>query len=134
MRVGPPSLPPADYRFSQALPLVPNAATRRWETVAPLWFEIGGKGSGALVCVPRGFETDLATIPGLARIFFNPADPRFARAAVIHDYLLSLPDFSPLTAAIAFRDALRAAKAPAWRVAMMVTSVAIWTCARRGRL
>jgi len=134
MRVGPPSLPPANYRFSQALPLVPNAATRRWETIAPLWFEIGGKGSGAMICVPSGFETDLATIPPPARLLFSPADARYARAAVIHDYLLSLPDFSPLTAAVAFRDALRAAQVPEWRVVMMVTPVAIWTCIHRWRL
>lgn len=84
--------------------------------------------------MPRGFETDLATIPGVARLLFNPSDSRYARAAVIHDYLLSLPDFSPLTAAIAFRDALRAAAVAEWCVAAMTTSVAIWTCVRRGRL
>ena len=126
--------PTPGYRFSAHLPLVPNSRTRKWETVAPLWFEIGGKKSGAMICVPSGFETDLATIPPPARLLFNPADARYARAAVIHDYLLSLPDFSPLTAAIAFRDALRAARVPEWRIAMMVTPVAIWTCVHRWRL
>lgn len=84
--------------------------------------------------VPRGFETDLASVPALARPLFNPADPRYARAAVIHDYLLALPDFSPVTAAVAFRDALRAADVAAWRVAAMTTGVVIVTCAKRWRL
>ena len=126
--------PPPGYRFSDHLPLRPDPATRKWRTGAAMWFELGGKGSGAWVCLPRGFETDLATIPPPARLLFNPADARYARAAVIHDYLLSLPDFSPLTAAIAFRDALRAARVPEWRIAMMVTPVAIWTCVHRWRL
>lgn len=134
MTAGPPCRPPADYRFSATLPLVPNPATRLWETTADLWFELGGKGSGAWVRVPCGFETDLASVPALARPFFNPADPRFARAAVIHDYLLALPDFSPLTAAIAFRDALRAARVAGWKVAAMTTGVVIVTCAKRWRL
>lgn len=128
------SMPPPGYRFSTHLPLVPNSRTRKWETVAPLWFELGGKGSGAMIRVPSGFETDLATIPPPARLLFSPADARYARAAIVHDYLLSLPNFSPIVAAIAFRDALVAAAVPAWRVRVMAVAVAIWTAARRGRV
>lgn len=125
---------PAGYRFSQALPLIPDPISGRWSLAAPLWFEIGSKGSGAWVRVPGGFSSDLATIPPILRPLANPADARYARAAIVHDYLLSLPDFSPIVAAIAFRDALRAAQVSAWRVAAMVTAVAIWTSARRRRL
>lgn len=129
-----PCRPPHDYRFSASLPLLPNPATRLWETVADLWFELGGKGSGVWVRVPAGTLTDLASIPAMARPLFNPADPRFARAALVHDYLLSLPDFSPLTAALAFRDALLAADVAGWRIAVMTLATAAWTSIRRGRL
>lgn len=134
MPAGQPCRPPADYRFSAALPLTPDLSTGLWETTAELWFELGGKGSGAWVRVAPGFASDLASIPALARPLFNPADARLARAAIVHDWLLSLPDFSPMTAAIAFRDALRAAGVPAWRVAIMAAAVTLWTCARRGRI
>lgn len=126
--------PPDGYRFSAAIPFSPNAALTGWQTSADLWFELGGRHSGAWVCVPAGFLTDLASIPAMARPIFNPVDPRYARAAVIHDYLLALAGFSPITAAIAFRDALRAAQVPEWRVAIMTTAVALWTCTRRRRL
>ena len=125
---------PAGYRFSRHMPLIPDPISGRWSLAAPLWFEIGGKGSGAWVRVPGGFSSDLATIPPILRPLFNPASARYARAAIVHDYLLSLPDFSPLTAAIAFRDALVAAEVPAWRVCVMAAAVAIWTAAKRGRL
>lgn len=127
-------MPPAGYRFSAALPLIPNLTVGLWETTADLWFELGGKGSGAWVRVPAGTLTDLASIPALARPLFNPADPRTARAAIVHDCLIEMPDFSPMTAAIAFRDALRAAGLPGWRVATMFIAVAAWTCLRRGRI
>lgn len=125
---------PADYRFSRHMPLLPNPITGQWTLTASLWFEVGGKGSGAWVRVPPGFTSDLATIPAALRPMFNPADARYARAAIIHDYLLSLPDFSPMTAAVAFRDALVAAGVATWRIHLMAAAVALWTCARRGRL
>lgn len=126
--------PAAHYRFSRHMPLLPDPVSGRWTLTASLWFEVGGKGSGAWVRVPVGFKSDLATIPPILRPLFNPADARYARAAIIHDYLLSLPDFSPLTAAVAFRDALVAAEVSAWRVGIMAAAVALWTCAKRGRI
>jgi len=41
------------------------------------------------IIVPEGFETNFASIP---RIFWNiypPMDPKYGKAAVIHDYLYS---------------------------------------------
>lgn len=128
------ALPPPGYSFSGSLPLMPDERTGKWVTAADLWFELGGKASGAWVCVPKGSLTDLASIPAFARFAFNPADARMARASVVHDHLLTLPDFSPLTAALAFRDALRAGNVARWRIVVMTISVAFWTCARRGRI
>lgn len=41
------------------------------------------------VTAPVGFRTDLATVPWPFRLIFKPSG-RYAPAAVIHDYLLSL--------------------------------------------
>jgi len=41
-----------------------------------------------LILVPRGFVTDLTSIPSLARVIYNPAD--YAEAALVHDYLYAV--------------------------------------------
>ena len=43
--------------------------------------------NGILVIVPRGFVTDLASVPWVFRLMFNPDDPRFTEAALVHDWL-----------------------------------------------
>ena len=51
---------------------------------------------GRTITVPRGFETDFASIPRAAWEFLDPEDPIIAWPSVIHDYLYScqgtLPD------------------------------------------
>lgn len=124
---GPLSRPPDGYRFSQRFTLAPVDGSPLWETTAAIFFEVGGKGSGAWVEVPAGFRFDGASIPRLARIVFDRGDARLMRAACIHDWLLSLPDFSRTVAALAFRDALVAGRVPAWQIAIMVSAVWLWT-------
>lgn len=46
--------------------------------------------NGILVIIPKGFITDLASIPWVFRLMFNPDDPRFTVAALVHDWLYAL--------------------------------------------
>lgn len=59
---------------------------RVWALLDPLQYEIGSLGSGALIVVPPGFETDGASIPRVLHGIL-PAWGRWSRAAIIHDYL-----------------------------------------------
>ncbi|MGL5447432.1 MAG: DUF1353 domain-containing protein [Rhabdaerophilum sp.] len=63
-----------------------DADCRVWRLEEPLQYEIGALGSGALIIVPKGFETDGASIPRLLQGIL-PAWGRWSRAAIIHDYL-----------------------------------------------
>lgn len=56
-----------------------------WRVYDPFAFYLGDDESDVIE-VPTGFITDLATIP---RIFWSlmPPDWRYAKAAIIHDYL-----------------------------------------------
>lgn len=128
----PPS-PPPGYRFSQDFSIAP-AGDSMWVTTRPMWFEIGGKGSVAWVTIPAGFVSDGPSIPAFGRLFFNSADARIMRASIVHDYLLSLPGFSPLVAAISFRDALLAGGISQWSARILFLAVAVWTTCRRRRL
>ncbi len=63
-----------------------DADCRIWALVDPLQYEIGALGSGALIIVPAGFETDGASIPRILHGIL-PAWGRWSRAAIIHDFL-----------------------------------------------
>lgn len=56
------------------------------QLVKPLTYEVGEIGSGELIVVPDTFVTDLASVPRLFWTLF-PADGKWEKAAVIHDYL-----------------------------------------------
>lgn len=59
-----------------------------WMVLSPMIHEIG-KDSPYVVIVPRGFVTDLASIPQPLQLLRgrNPSTSRYSDAAVLHDYL-----------------------------------------------
>lgn len=63
-----------------------------WELTEDLWWEIGYKGSGQWVRVPKGFVTDLMSLPWIARLFLDKSDPSTAKAACVHDWLRPTPE------------------------------------------
>lgn len=58
-----------------------------------------------VLIVPRGFVTDLASLPRVARVFID-RNGASRKAAVLHDYLYQTGKTSRLTADRVFRDAL----------------------------
>ncbi len=58
----------------------------RWQVLAPFEYHVGSYPSDTVICVPSGTVTDLATIPRLLWAIFPPHG-RWAKAAIIHDYL-----------------------------------------------
>lgn len=70
-------------------------------------------GSASYFVIPAGFETDGASIPWWARWKFDPWG-RVGLAAVLHDYLLAIPQVAKWDADIAFLHALRSQGAPAF--------------------
>lgn len=58
----------------------------RWETARDLEYHVGAKGSEERIRVPKGYKTDLASVPWPATLFI-PKSGDYNPAAVIHDYL-----------------------------------------------
>ncbi|WP_062120568.1 DUF1353 domain-containing protein [Aureimonas sp. AU40] len=56
----------------------------------PIEYEREHKGSGRWVIVPVGFVTDGATVPRCLWWFLPPWGTRESKAAVVHDFLLSM--------------------------------------------
>lgn len=58
---------------------------RLWRLAEPLVYEAGDKGSGRLIEVPAGFETDGATLPAALRLVLAIWGT-YGRAACLHDF------------------------------------------------
>jgi len=66
--------------------IVELLSNRRFKIMKEFFFYVGHKANDEIITVPVGFITDLASIP---RIFWTilPPNGKYAKAAVIHDYL-----------------------------------------------
>ncbi|RYD62768.1 MAG: DUF1353 domain-containing protein, partial [Verrucomicrobiaceae bacterium] len=62
---------------------------RVWRVEQDFTYEVGDKGSGRYITVPKGFVTDGASVPQFLWSLF-PAWGSYSRAAVIHDLLCHL--------------------------------------------
>lgn len=102
--------------YTDHLSICPLAGDHSWEwqVTEPLRWEIGKIGSGLFIEIPANFITDLATIPRWVRWLFNPYDPQTAKAACVHDYLLSLK-YGQQMAVGEFYAALKADDYPLWK-------------------
>jgi hypothetical protein len=110
----------------------------RWVLIAPLIFESAVLG---LVTVPRGFDTDFASVPRVPFAFLVAGD-RAHEAAVLHDAIYRRGEVrgEPITRALAdeaFRDAMEATGEPWWRRRVMWAAVRVagggpWARYRRG--
>lgn len=63
-----------------------SARWRWWRLDEPLVYEVGHEGSGRVITVPAGFETDGASVPRVLW-WLLPTWGRYSRAAVVHDLL-----------------------------------------------
>lgn len=96
-----------------------------YRVTAPLRWEVGRVGSGLWLEVPAGRVFDVS-VPRLARCLFSPHDPRFRKAAALHDEALHHLRWSRLTAGAEFAEALRADGVGRLRRLVMWLAVSLW--------
>jgi hypothetical protein len=108
--------------------------------IAPLEFCVGFPDSDDRIVVPAGFETDFASIPwGLWNLF--PPYGRWARAAIIHDFLYATrgtgvfegrrwitraTDYTRKEADKIFLEAMEVVGVDPWRRTVMYRAVWAW--------
>jgi hypothetical protein len=63
-----------------------DANWKLWRLERDFTYEVGDKGSGRAITVPKGFLTDGASVPQFLWSMF-PAWGSYSRAALVHDYL-----------------------------------------------
>jgi hypothetical protein len=76
-----------------------------------------------LITVPKGFETDFASVPRLFWSLFPPLGP-YSKAAVVHDYLCTCKWVSSIEAAAIFHEAMLVLKVN------RVTAFLLWLAVR----
>lgn len=93
----------------------------KFRTTKEVCWEIGKIDSGLWLVAPAGYEFDVS-IPRALRWIFDPKDPRYLKAAALHDWALDL-GWDRVSAAAAFSEAMRAQGVSRARRLSMVLSV-----------
>jgi hypothetical protein len=63
---------------------------RYWRLYEDFEYHVGSYPSKGIICVKKGFKTDLASIPRIFLPFFDPLQPMYAKPAILHDWLYSM--------------------------------------------
>jgi len=85
-----------------------------------------------LVIVPAGFDTDLASIPRIFQSLVPKVDHHML-PAIVHDYLVRLPDFNRRMADKVFLEAMRVKNVNPIRRRLMYWAVSLQTLVKRGK-
>ncbi|EPB4370891.1 DUF1353 domain-containing protein [Citrobacter freundii] len=96
----------------------------RWRLVEPFEFWLT-ESPDDVIHVPAGYVTDLASVPRLLWSVFPPHG-RYAKAAIIHDWLYDNALRTKKEADKIFLDAMKVLKVPAWRRLMMYCAVRLF--------
>lgn len=95
-----------------------------WRVYEPFEFYLSEDNSD-VISVPAGFVTDLATVP---RVFWSvmPPDGKYAKAAIIHDYLYDNALRTKKEADLIFLDGMAVLGVPKWKQIVMYLAVRIF--------
>lgn len=104
---------PADLRMLEG---------RKWELLAPFEYHVGQYPSDDVIRVPAGFVTDLASVPR-ALWWMIPPHGRYAKAAIVHDYLYDQAIGTKEYADKVFLEAMEVLGVPAWKRRIMYAAV-----------
>lgn len=86
---------------------------------------IAGEWRGAIVLVPAGFITDLASVPRALWSVFPPHG-KYAKAAILHDYLYEHAINTKRYADNIFLEAMEVLGVPKWRRLAMYWAVRLF--------
>ena len=109
-------------RFTDILLVSPLADGRTWVTRRPFGYEVGGEGSGEVIDVAEGFQTDFASVPR-PLWWLIPRWGRYGNAAVIHDYCYWEQRYTRNRADEIFREAMEVLDVSKWKIFLMYRAV-----------
>jgi hypothetical protein len=96
----------------------------KYRLLKPLVWDIGFKGNPNKETVPTGYEFDVS-IPWILSWLFNRHNPRYFKAAALHDYMLDI-GYDKVSAAGAFNHGLKSTQVPYITRFIMTLAVAVY--------
>lgn len=121
---GSPAMPRSPFTTPLVLAFVRPGT---WRVVFPFQYDVGRLGSGRSIVVPRGFETDGASIPRALWPIYQPWGT-WGKAAVVHDFLYrtqTRPGGRKAADAI-FLEAMKVLGVPGLRRRILWGAVRMW--------
>lgn len=97
----------------------------QWQLLESFEYHVGNFPSVDVIRVPAGTITDLASVPRVLWALFPPHG-RWAKAAIIHDYLYSNAIGSKVYADRTFLEAMQVLGVPKWRRLVMYAAVRLF--------
>jgi hypothetical protein len=94
----------------------------RWVLLADFAYHVGEYPSERVIVVPAGTVTDLASVPRLLWAIFPPHG-KYAKAAIVHDYLYANAIGTKDEADRIFYEAMGVLGVPKWRKKIMFVAV-----------
>lgn len=91
-----------------------------WRVYEPFAFYLSD-----IISVPAGFITDLATVPRIFWILLPP-DGKYAKAAIIHDYMYDNALRTKKEADLIFLDGMTVLGVPRWKRTIMYYAVRLF--------
>lgn len=97
----------------------------QFKTIASFIYYVGREGSEEYITVKSGFVTDFASVP---RVFWSVLPPhgKYAKAAVLHDWLYTNAIESKRYADDVFNEAMKVLEVPTWKRVVMYQAVRLF--------
>ncbi len=94
----------------------------KWQLLSDVVYHVGASDSNNIITAPKGSVTDLASVPRALWSIFPPHG-KYAKAAIIHDYLYTNAIGTKAYADQVFLEAMKVLKVPKWRRTLMYLAV-----------
>ncbi len=101
---------------------VTKISPRTWRVEKTFKYHVGSEDSEDIVVVPKGFETDLASVPRIFWIIIPP-DGMYSQSAVLHDYLYFTQIYDRKKSDYIFYESMGVLKVAQWKRWIMWKSV-----------
>ena len=96
-----------------------------WEVYTPFEYHVGKEDSTDIIKVPKGFQSDFASIPRLFWMILPP-DGEYTGASIIHDFLYFIQDRSRVTCDKIFLEAMLVLGVSLWKRRIMYRAVRLF--------
>ncbi len=97
-----------------------------WETNTEFDYYVGYENSNDKITIPKGFKTDLASVPWPASMLI-PMSGLYNQAAVLHDFLYFTQTRTRLASDRIFLEAMKVLKVNVFKRLIMYRAVRMWS-------